>query len=100
MASFWMGHYNARTPKRHVLFANSPAIGLLDLGKLTKRARRTTAPKTCVSYVDGRGRRRYKGTKHLKGTESLGPGLGMLSMGLFHRGFYLWPQIPYIYIYV
>ena len=78
MASFWMGHYTARTPKRHVLFANSPAIGLFDLGCLSKKARKPDAPKTCVSYVDSRGRRRYKGTKHLKSTESPGARFGML----------------------
>ena len=31
---WWMAHYRSRTPKRQVGWSNSPAIGLLDMGKL------------------------------------------------------------------
>jgi len=64
---WWMKHYGSRTSKRHMGFANSPAIRRLDLGRL--QVSKGPAPKTCVKYHDRQGRLKYKGTKHLKATE-------------------------------
>ena len=33
-ARWWMEHYKAKTPKRHIAWSNSEGIRLLDLGKL------------------------------------------------------------------
>ena len=33
-ARWWMAHYKAKTPKRHIAWSNSEGIRLLDLGKL------------------------------------------------------------------
>ena len=66
---WWMKHYGSRTSKRHMGFANSPAIRRLDLGRL--QVSKGPAPKTCVKYHDRQGRLKYKGTKHLKATEIL-----------------------------
>ena len=35
-ARWWMALYKSPTPKRHVCWSNSPAIRLLDLGRLRK----------------------------------------------------------------
>ena len=66
---WWMKHYGSRTSKRHMGFANSPAIRRLDLGRL--QVSKGPAPKTCVKYQDKQGRLKYKGTKHIKATETL-----------------------------
>ena len=73
-----MLHYGGPTPKRHVAWANSPHIRFLDMGRLigwAKRKRemqqRGIAPKELVQkYVDKNGKRRYKGSKSLKSSES------------------------------
>ena len=33
-ARWWMAHFGAKTPKRHVAWSNSSAVGFLDMGKL------------------------------------------------------------------
>ena len=81
MATFWMGNYSGETPKRHDLYSNSPGIAAFDVGKLRQRASMRRAPKTCVQYVDRQGRRRFKGTKHLKKTETLGYELQQVCLG-------------------
>ena len=67
---WWMCHYKAPTPKRHVGFSNSKTIKKIDKGKLQgwKPANKTV---TVEHYVDGKGKRRYKGTSSLRATESL-----------------------------
>ncbi|CAK8985845.1 unnamed protein product [Durusdinium trenchii] len=37
-ASWWMGLYNALTPKRHIAFSNATAVKLLDLGTMSREA--------------------------------------------------------------
>ena len=70
--------YGGPTPKRHVAYSNSSAIGLLDLGKLrgwaqkvrTMDARGEKRVKTVEKYKDKQGRLRYKGSTGLKPSES------------------------------
>ena len=72
MVKWWMKHYDAATAKRHIGFSNSPIIRQLDRGRLQMSGARSSKVKTCEKYRDGKGALRYKGTKHLKGTELLG----------------------------
>jgi len=73
-----MAHYGGPTPKRHVAYSNSHAIGLLDLGRLKGWSQKQKAKKkagletvtTVVKYIDKQGRQRYKGSKALKFSES------------------------------
>lgn len=70
--------YGSETPKRHLAYCNSAAIALLDLGRLEGWCKKVqqqdqsgvSRKKTVQKYVDKNGRERYKGTVHLKGTES------------------------------
>ena len=76
--AWWMLHYGGPTPKRHVAWSNSPHISFLDLGKLrgwAKRKRELEAkgngPQPLVhKYFDKSGKRRYKGSRSLKSSES------------------------------
>lgn len=76
--TWWMAHYGGPTPKRHVAYSNSHAIGLLDLGRLKGWSQKQKAKKkagletvtTVVKYIDKQGRQRYKGSKALKFSES------------------------------
>jgi len=65
-----MGHYNSATPKRHYAYSNSKVIKKIDKGKL-QGWRGKTKVATAEHYVDGTGRKRYKGTSNLRGTETL-----------------------------
>ncbi|CAL1151357.1 unnamed protein product [Cladocopium goreaui] len=68
---WWMQHYKAPTAKRHYGYANSPVVRRLDRGTLqrTKHGSDQQKIQTCEKYYDGSGKLRYKGTRHLKGTE-------------------------------
>ena len=69
---WWMGHYDAPTPKRHYAYANTPVVLRLDRGVLQKWKPKTGKKvKTVEHYVDKNGKKRYKGTKQLRGTENL-----------------------------
>ena len=67
-----MGHYKGCTPKRHWAYCNSRAIHRLDKGVLQgwkKGSSKNVV--TAEHYIDGKGKKRYKGTSKLKGTETL-----------------------------
>jgi hypothetical protein len=67
-----MAHYNAPTPKRHYAYSNTPVVLGLDRGVLQKWKPKTGQKVTTAErYVDKNGKRRYKGTKKLRGTENL-----------------------------
>jgi hypothetical protein len=69
---WWMGHYAARTAKRHYAYANSPTVLKIDRGKLQMSTiPRDNKPVTCEKYRDRNGKLRFKGTKKLKQTEIL-----------------------------
>ena len=59
--------YGAPTPKRQCAYSNSYAIKKLDVGWKRMVAKVPTAEK----YQDRSGKVRYKGTKHLRHSESL-----------------------------
>ena len=68
--SFWMKHFNTKTPKRTSLWSWSWGVSVFDLGKLKKNQMKSVI-KTAVAYWDSKGRRRWKGTKALKATQIL-----------------------------
>ena len=73
-----MRSYGGPTPKRHVLYANSPAIQSLYKGRLVGWSKHIKAQdaagvarvKTVDKYVDKSGQVRYKGSKGLRPSES------------------------------
>ena len=72
-----MSHYGGPTPKKHVAYSTSDAIGALTLGKLegwTKKVRAAedagvSRVKTVTKYTDKSGKQRYKGTPNLRKSE-------------------------------
>ena len=66
-----MGHYGSCTPKRHYAYSNSQVIHRIDKGRLQGWKPKAGKVVTAEHYVDGSGKKRYKGTKHLRGTETL-----------------------------
>ena len=69
---WYMIHYNALTPKPHYAYSNSSRISQLDMGKLVRKTVDQDANlKTCETYVDSEGNKRFKGTKRLRQTELL-----------------------------
>ena len=67
-----MYHYGASSPKRHVIFSNSPHVSKLSMGRLLGwKAASNQGRKPCRSYIGKDGKRRFNGTRHLKGTENL-----------------------------
>ena len=70
--AWWMMHYGAETPKRHLALSNDAFAERLDLGKLSKRDREKNTKKTTViKYHSKSGRASYKGTSALKSTQFL-----------------------------
>ena len=59
------------TPKRTKCWSSSPSIAALNLGPITKQAIKACTVKSTDVYVDKRGKKRYKGNKNLKSTQSL-----------------------------
>ncbi len=57
--------------KRTLLWSLSPAIRILDLGRVQKSKHKSLV-KTALKYKDAKGVERYKGSKELKGTQFLG----------------------------
>lgn len=70
---WWMIHYGSPTPKRLFGLSNSPHCHRLSMGKLIgwrqEAKKNPDRKKTCDHYIDGKGRRRYKGNKTLKESE-------------------------------
>ena len=73
ITKWWMKHYGAPTPKRHYMMANSPWYTKLDRGPLKRKKDMPVLPRvvTVQKYIDSAGKRRWKGTKLLRQTESL-----------------------------
>lgn len=67
-----MAHYKSPTPKRHYAYSNTKTIHKIDKGVL-QGWKKSNAKKvvTAERYVDGSGRKRYKGTGQLRTTETL-----------------------------
>ena len=75
--TWYMLHYGGPTPKRHIAFANSIHVASLWAGKLKNWAKTKAKLKTqgeavelVDKYMDGAGKRRWKGNKALRGSES------------------------------
>ncbi|CAK9055488.1 unnamed protein product, partial [Durusdinium trenchii] len=66
--AWWARHYGALTPKRHRAWSNSPQIGILDRGRLTK-AHRKGCIKSTNRKVKTDGKISYSGNRWLKGTQ-------------------------------
>ena len=71
--SWWMAHYKSPTPKRHYAYANSEKVLQLDKGPLraVDRKAKKDRIKTADHYFNKQGKKCYKGTKHLRSTETL-----------------------------
>ena len=67
-----MAHYRAPTPKRHYAYSNSKVIHRIDKGRLAGWKPRGEKVTTAEHYTDASGKKRYKGTKALRSTETLG----------------------------
>ena len=67
---FWMKHYKSATAKSTCLWSNSSIVSIFNLGRLS-RAQLRSDVRTTDRYVDSKGRVRFKGNKHLKGTQTL-----------------------------
>ena len=82
---WYMFHYKGPTPKRHLAFANSSAIGSLDCGPLVgwkkikqdREAKGEAPPKLVQKYHDKNGKLRYKGLPALRSSECQ-PHLGFI----------------------
>jgi hypothetical protein len=71
-AAWWMYHYGASSPKRHVIFSNTPHVAKLSLGRLLGwNAAMNKGKKPCRTYQGKDGKKRFHGTRHLKRTEKL-----------------------------
>ena len=81
--SWYQYHYGADTPKRCFAYSNSRHIGKLNQGQLLGWSQKKKVLKDhgkakalVVHYDDSNGKRRWKGTGDLRGSE-LGPHLGI-----------------------
>ena len=69
--TFWMRSFGSPTPKRTVVYSNSPKIKMLDAGPMRKGELRSNI-RTTKQYLGKDGRKRFAGNENLKGTQSLG----------------------------
>ena len=69
--ALWLGLFKHQSPKRTLLWSTSRAVGLFNLGTLTKHNYRCKVS-TSKRYKDKHGRVRYQGSDALKGTQYLG----------------------------
>ena len=65
--SWYMLHYGGPTPKRHFAYSNSKCVLQLNRGRLRGWKKKKDG-NPVKHYVDRRGKRRFVGTKFLKGT--------------------------------
>ena len=70
-----MLHYFSMTPKPHYAHSNSATVGQLNMGPLAAWEKRKASEEyqiqSCEVYTDRQGRKRFKGTSHLRKTERL-----------------------------
>ena len=76
--TFWMAHYDHKTPKRTSLWANTSLISKFWMGQLDKDDRAKQKKRQHKSgimpvkkYIDKHGKPRYQGTKDLTRTGKL-----------------------------
>ena len=65
-----MRGWGSRTPKRTILWSNSAAVRLFRTDK--KHSRSNNKYKLATTYHDRAGNKRYKGNRHMKGSQILG----------------------------
>ncbi|CAL1157256.1 unnamed protein product [Cladocopium goreaui] len=88
---WYMFHYNGPTPKRHLAFANSSAIGGLDCGPLVgwkkikkeREAKGEAPPQLVQKYHDKQGKLRYKGLPALRSSEHYPADFGKKLVSMF-----------------
>lgn len=59
------------TPKRTVLYSNSPSISMFSFAAKMTKLKLKAETKTTDSYTNQAGQKRFKGNKNLKGTQCL-----------------------------
>lgn len=76
-AWWYMLHYGGPTPKRHYAYSNSSHVGKLWMGRLRnwaatkdKLAKAGKAVELTEKYIDKQGKRRWKGSRSLRSSES------------------------------
>ena len=92
-ARWWMASYGSKTPKRHVMYSNSQAIGAFDMGRLCfdyknpEYLKHRTTKITITEMPDGTTKKAFQGVKgKLKNTQYLdflGFSLVLATLGLF-----------------
>ena len=68
--AFWMRKYGHLSWKRTWLWSNSRIVGACDKGPMTPHERMSAQP-TTTKYVDGAGKKRFKGNVNLKKSQNL-----------------------------
>ena len=68
--SFSMRSFGAKTRKPTTLMANSALLSAF-LTRVKPHSAETPKSKTTCKYIDGQGKKRWRGTSHLKGTQLL-----------------------------
>lgn len=63
--------WGSESPKRHIAWSSSEWVQSLDLGRLRGWKSGMNPNKTARVYLDGAGRKRYVGSRHLKQTQFL-----------------------------
>ena len=69
--AWWMGHYNAKSPKRHLGLTNNVWTDKLNKGVLSKAARKRFSLKTVNRTISKSGKMGYQGNSNLKKTQIL-----------------------------
>ena len=68
--AFWMKKHLSLTWKRTWMWSQSRLIEELDLGALSP-SEKTCEVRTAKTWVDSKGKKRWQGTRELKGTQQL-----------------------------
>lgn len=71
--TFWMRALQHPTPKRTILFSNSPTFGMFSFAARLSKMQLATDTKTTDRYINGSGKKRFKGNGKLKQTQCLVP---------------------------
>ena len=69
--AWWMGHYNSKSPKRHLGLTKNVWTDKLNKGKLSQAARQSFSMRTVNRTISKSGKIGYQGNSNLKKTQIL-----------------------------
>ncbi|CAL1162909.1 unnamed protein product [Cladocopium goreaui] len=72
--SFWMRGFGSKTPKRTTIWSNSSAVRFFTT---SKKARKVVGRKFADTYMDSKGRKRFKGNGNLQKSQEYPVGFGV-----------------------